>query len=80
MMNMECVQLHNLQPEDSTKSLCAQHGISSNSADDCEEMPQLWSNRPAGEVLSHINLTILVNIIMAQLVSYVMNVIAYVKE
>ena len=78
-MKIECVLLHNLQPEDFTKSLCSQHNISSNSADHCKEMPQLWGNRPAGEVLSHINLIILVNTIMAQLFSYVMNVIAYIK-
>ena len=79
MMKIEGVLLHNLQPEDFTESFCAQHGISSHSADHSKELLQLWFNRPAGEVLSYINLIIQVNTIMAQLFSYVMNVISYIK-
>ena len=56
MMKIECLVLHKLQPEDFTKDFCAQHGISSHSADHCKEMLQLWCNRPAGEILSHIDL------------------------
>ena len=55
MMKTECVQLHKLQPEDFTKSFCAQQGISSYSADHCKEMLQLGCYRPAGEVLLQIN-------------------------
>ena len=54
MMKIECVVLHKLQPEDLTESFCAQHGISSHTADNCNEMLQLWSNRPAGEILLEI--------------------------
>ena len=46
MMKIECVLL--------TESFCAQQSINSHSADHYKEMLQLWCNRPAGEVLSHI--------------------------
>ena len=61
-MKIEHVVLHKLQTEDLTEGFSTQHGINSQSADCCKDMLQLWCNKPAGEILSHINLMCYFNV------------------